>query len=84
MSFRIRDKYGWRCMACGIAAEDGAEIVTDHIFPVRHFWQHRLNPKNLQVLCGDCNEAKGNLDTTDFRPQWVRELAGSLIQPRNE
>lgn len=33
----------------------------DHILPVKYFWDKRLDLDNLQLLCADCNKAKGNL-----------------------
>ncbi|HEY8006085.1 MAG TPA: HNH endonuclease signature motif containing protein [Methylocella sp.] len=56
-----------RCQACGIAAND-ARLVVDHVKPLRHHWHLRLEQSNLQVLCDDCNLAKGSWDETDFRP----------------
>lgn len=37
------------------------DLVVDHIKPVRHFWDERLNPDNLQLLCRSCNEEKGSM-----------------------
>lgn len=61
-------KYGGRCMACGVSAEDGARINIDHIEPISAAWHRRLDPTNLQVLCGSCNAGKGGRDQTDWRP----------------
>lgn len=41
----------------------------DHIKPRRLFPELALVVENLQVLCGDCNEGKGNWDMTDARGQ---------------
>lgn len=58
-------KYGRRCMACG---ETKGKMHVDHIKPVRKYWELRLDPTNLQVLCEVCNHGKGSWDETDHRP----------------
>jgi 5-methylcytosine-specific restriction endonuclease McrA len=61
-------KYGGRCQACGRTAND-VVICVDHVKSVRNNWELRLEPSNLQVLCSDCNLAKGSVDSTDWRTQ---------------
>lgn len=61
-------KYGPVCMVCGASKADGAVINVDHIKPTRFFWDQRLDPNNLQILCALCNKGKSNKDTTDWRP----------------
>ena len=56
-----------RCCCCGATPESGAQIVVDHIKPVRRYWSLRLNQSNLQVLCNDCNMGKSSTDETDWR-----------------
>jgi 5-methylcytosine-specific restriction protein A len=63
---KILKKYGKQCMACWQKKDESPPCV-DHIKPVRKYWHLRLDPDNLQVLCADCNRAKGNWDETDFR-----------------
>lgn len=58
-----------RCELCGVSKHDGARLNVDHIKPLRLHWQLRLNPANLQVLCGQCNHGKGNRDDTDWREE---------------
>ncbi len=58
-------KYGRKCMCCGV--EKGVFNV-DHIKPLRKYWELRLDPDNVQVLCKECNHGKGNWDETDHRP----------------
>lgn len=36
-------------------------LNVDHILPVKYYWDKRLDLNNLQLLCADCNKAKGNL-----------------------
>ena len=47
-----------RCQCCGVKASDGAEIVVDHIKPIRHFWHLRLDPGNCQLLCDGCTRQR--------------------------
>jgi 5-methylcytosine-specific restriction endonuclease McrA len=54
------------CSCCGSTPSDGARIVVDHIKPIRLFWHLRLDPKNLQILCEDCNMGKGSQDQTNW------------------
>jgi 5-methylcytosine-specific restriction endonuclease McrA len=42
-------------------------VVVDHIRPIRHHWELRLDINNLQLLCDDCNKGKGSTDETDWR-----------------
>ncbi len=65
LRYKILLKYGKKCMCC--EAEIGPFHV-DHIKPLRKNWGLRLDPNNLQVLCGVCNHGKGNWDETDHRP----------------
>jgi hypothetical protein len=52
------------CPVCG--SEEN--LVVDHIKPLRFFWEERLNPDNLQILCGDCNKEKGS--TVNWTLEW--------------
>jgi 5-methylcytosine-specific restriction endonuclease McrA len=59
--------HGSRCQCCGASPATGAVLNVDHIKPRRLFPDLALRIDNLQVLCADCNEGKGNWDMTDFR-----------------
>ena len=67
LRYRVLKERGRCCECCRATAADGAKIVVDHVKPVRHFWELRLDPKNLQILCDGCNRGKGSHDTTDWR-----------------
>lgn len=67
LSYRAKLKVGRKCQCCGVGPNEGAVINTDHIKPIRRFWELRLDPNNLQILCNDCNRGKGSWDETDFR-----------------
>jgi hypothetical protein len=68
------NKYGRKCQCCGASPSTGAVLNVDHVLPRRLFPALALHLDNLQVLCGDCNEGKGNWDMTDSRP-------GARLQP---
>ena len=61
------NKHGRKCQCCGASPSTGAVLNVDHVLPRRLFPQLALRIDNLQVLCGDCNEGKGNWDMTDAR-----------------
>jgi hypothetical protein len=44
------------CTVCGI----DHSLHVDHIKPIRHYWESRLDNNNLQVMCGTCNKEKGS------------------------
>lgn len=67
LRFQALKKYGMKCQACGESPSTGAVLNVDHILPRRLFPEYALQLQNLQVLCGDCNEGKGNWDMTDAR-----------------
>lgn len=60
-------KYGARCQCCGATARDGVRIHVDHILPQSKYPHLALDPDNLQVLCQNCNGAKSNTCTRDWR-----------------
>jgi hypothetical protein len=64
LRFRIIQKFGRKCMACG--TENG-EMHVDHIKPISKHPQLSLSESNLQVLCRACNLGKSNLSDTSFR-----------------
>lgn len=67
------NKHGRKCQCCGASPAAGAILNVDHIRPRRLFPALALHLENLQVLCSDCNEGKGNWDMTDARPEMGRE-----------
>ena len=58
---------GRRCVYCGSTPQTGAVIHVDHIIPISVDWSRRFDPRNLQVLCADCNQGKGNRYSDDWR-----------------
>jgi 5-methylcytosine-specific restriction endonuclease McrA len=67
LRYRILRERGARCECCGATAADGKRIDVDHIKPASKHPELALEPSNLQVLCGDCNSGKSNIDETDWR-----------------
>lgn len=63
------NRHGRACQVCGASPKSGAVLNVDHVLPRRLFPHLALDINNLQVLCGDCNEGKGNWDMTDARPK---------------
>jgi len=59
--------YGNTCQCCGASPSSGASLNVDHIKPRRLYPELALDIKNLQILCSDCNEGKGNWDMSDWR-----------------
>lgn len=64
-------KYGNKCMACGITPNLGGVLHVDHIKPRKLYPRLALDVNNLQILCEDCNEGKANWSFQDFRPKPV-------------
>lgn len=60
-------KYGCTCMRCKKTIKKWSQINVDHIKPRKFFPQLANDINNLQILCGDCNKAKGNKHDTDYR-----------------
>ncbi len=73
LRMKVIKLHGRRCQCCGAtpADKDSAgnliRIVVDHIKPLSEYWQLRLVPSNLQILCDECNQGKGAWDKTDWR-----------------
>ena len=63
--------HGNKCQCCGASPDTGAVLNVDHILPRRLFPNHALQLSNLQVLCSECNEGKGNWDMTSFKERAV-------------
>lgn len=92
LAYRTKCRYGWVCMnpACRRRWPE-VRIVADHIKSVRYHWHLRLDPSNMQVLCNDCNLAKGSNDFTDYRsrlqrnhPRWWLRWAFSQLREKRQ
>lgn len=91
LRFEVIQEHGRACQCCGAtpgmkyASGGPVRVCVDHIKPISKFWNLRLDRSNLQILCDECNQGKGNWDETDFRPapvadEWVIEDDG--VDPR--
>ena len=60
--------YGRRCMRCGVTPKNPKMTHVDHIRCRKFYPELALCFENLQVLCCRCNKAKGNKNSTDYRP----------------
>ena len=64
LRYRVLMEGGQRCALCG-ATHDDQPLDVDHIKPRSKGGPTTMD--NLQILCAQCNGAKGNKDDTDFR-----------------
>ena len=56
-----------KCVCCNVKlTENTKSLNVDHILPLKFYWDQRLDLDNLQILCNDCNKAKGS----KYRPDW--------------
>lgn len=75
LRMEVLKERGRTCECCGATPADKTpsgekvRIVVDHIKPISLFWNLRLTKSNLQVLCDECNQGKGNWDQTDYRSE---------------
>lgn len=66
--YAVLTRYGATCQCCGRGAKDGVVLHVDHIKPASLHPELAEDMENFQVLCGECNQGKGNKDDTDWRP----------------
>lgn len=61
LSAQLRKSAGPTCVMCDRNFKKyGLTKNADHIKPLMYFWDLRLDPENIQIICGECNKAKGN------------------------
>ncbi len=65
MRWRVFQRDGWKCVACGRGSEDDVMLHIDHIVPRSKGGKDELD--NYQTLCHLCNIGKSNKDETDLR-----------------
>lgn len=79
LRMKVLKEYGATCMCCGATKQHKdmtdatVQIVVDHIKPIHHYWDLRLERSNCQILCQECNQGKGAWDETDYRPKALDE-----------
>jgi len=85
LRYRVLRKYKAACMACGRSPKHhGIVIHVDHIKPRSKFPRLELVFENLQLLCEDCNLAKGNKDCIDWRPDTEDEAELEIVAAAND
>lgn len=62
-------KQGEICAKCGATPNSNTSLTIDHIMPVSKYPKYAMREENLQVLCWECNQAKSNKHSTDYRKQ---------------
>lgn len=64
---RALERDGAKCACCGRTARHGVVMNVDHIKPRGLHPELALDLANLQILCSECNQGKGNKFQTDWR-----------------
>lgn len=67
LRYKVIERHGNRCMACGQTPWHGIVIHVDHIKPRSKYPELALEIENMQILCDECNIGKSNLFETDWR-----------------
>lgn len=67
LRYRVLRAANGACECCGAGPTRESPLHVDHIKPRSRFPELDLDPRNLQVLCEDCNLGKGASDTIDWR-----------------
>lgn len=78
LRYQILKRDNRTCLLCGATAGNGVVLNVDHIKPLKKFWSLRLDPENLQTLCGECNHGKGNWDETNWRLNLAKKQLGEI------
>jgi hypothetical protein len=61
LSAQLRKDSGPKCLMCDRDFKKyGLSKNADHIKPLMYAWDARLDPENIQIICGECNKAKRN------------------------
>src|SRR5690606_20722516 len=68
--YRIRNRDGHRCQACGKGVNDNIRLHVDHKVPVD--WGGGNEDSNLWILCNECNSAKKSFFKDDFDPEVMK------------
>jgi hypothetical protein len=67
LRYDVLKRDGGKCQLCGRGRAEGVVLNVDHIKNRRDFPHLAMDLNNLQTLCANCNEGKGNRDDTDWR-----------------
>lgn len=78
LRYQILRLFGQVCMCCGATSEH-KRIMVDHVRPRSLYPDLALDPRNMQVLCEDCNAGKGWDDESDWRtPEQIAALCSEF------
>jgi hypothetical protein len=58
LRWKVLERDGRRCVACGASAQAGAQLEVDRIVPIAKGGADEI--QNLQTLCFDCNRGKSD------------------------
>lgn len=72
MKAEVKKRDGFRCVVCGLGAQDGVELQVDHIMPRSKGGKAELD--NAQTLCGSHNYRKNKLGQLEFGADMFRRL----------
>lgn len=70
--YRIRNRDGHRCQACGKGVIDGVKLHIDHKIPLD--WGGSNLDDNLWTLCSICNLGKKSFFKDDFNPEIMKSV----------
>lgn len=70
--YRIRNRDGHRCQACGKGVNDGVKLHVDHKIPLD--WGGSNLDDNLWTLCNACNLGKKSFFKDDFNPEIMKAV----------
>ena len=68
-------RYGAVCMRC----RSTNSIEVDHIKSRSRHHRLKLRKSNVQILCKPCNQSKGSIDSTDYRPIYWKVYYGVVM-----
>lgn len=70
--YRIRNRDGHRCQACGKGVENGVKLHVDHKVPLD--WGGSNLDDNLWTLCAECNLGKKSFFEDDFDAEIMKRV----------
>jgi 5-methylcytosine-specific restriction endonuclease McrA len=73
-----------KCAYCrkDVSLTSALNCHVEHIAPKSKYPQFMFEPKNLCVVCADCNEIKREQEVTNAEPDTVAPLSGRISYPR--
>lgn len=80
-----RTKQRGKCAYCRkqLSLQSASNCHVEHIVPKSLYLQFIFNPKNLCVVCADCNQIKRQQETLHEIPNTLNNPAGRIQYPRS-